>query len=118
MKYVPHFAGYVSLDETGKSFIKDVRKLLRLSGFCLWVRGGNPNRKQFSENRWDHKALRQSLPLKHSTYSRLYIRTSYLNTFSTNAMSMEQCKGVVKAVRKIYNSHGQSLTKNVPVELV
>ena len=118
MKYVPNFAGYVSLDDTGKSFIKDVRKLLRLSGFRLWVRGGNPDRKQFAKNKWSHSDLRQSLPLKYATYGRLYIRTSFLNSFTTNAMSMEQCKGVVKAVRKIYELNGINITATVPTKLL
>ena len=116
MNYTNTFVGHISLDDTGKAFVKDVRKLLRLSGFRLWIRGGNPDRKQHAKNQWDHAGLRNALPLKYSTYIRLYLRPARLNTLTTNAMSLEMCKGVVKTVEKIYVAHGKNLTATVPAK--
>lgn len=118
MNYTNTFVGHVSFDDTGKAFVKDVRKLLRLSGFRLWIRGGNQDRKQFSKNVWEHSALRNALPLKHANYIRLYLRPAPLNSFTTNAMSLEMCKGVVATVKKIYVAHGKNLTTNVPAKLL
>lgn len=118
MNYVNTFVGHVSFDDTGKAFVKDVRKLLRLSGFRLWIRGGNSDRKQFAKSRWDHAALRNALPLKHANYIRLYLRPARLNSVTTNAMSLEMCKGVVATVKKIYATHGKSLTTTVPTKLL
>jgi len=117
MKYTDTFVGHVSLDETGRAFVKDVRKLLRNSGHRLWIRGGNPDRKQHANgNPYRHANLRNALPLKYSTYIRLYIRRADWNTEPLR--SLEFCKGVVESVRKIYAEHGKNLTVNVPAKLL
>lgn len=46
-----------------------------LKGLNLWARGRNPNRKQFITNAYrSHEGLRQSIPLKYSTYISLYLK--------------------------------------------
>lgn len=121
MKYTDTFLGHYDLNQ---EFIKDIRKLLRLSGFRLWVRGGNPNRKQHAGKtmptlsggvyRISHDALRAALPLKYSTYGRFYLRPAYIETFTTNAMGLNEAKGVVKAVVAIYKDNNINLKTNVP----
>ena len=112
------FVGHVSFDTEGKNFIKDVKKLLRCSGYRLWLRGGNPNRKQFNgtPNGYGYKhttnSLRASLPIKFATYVRLYLRET-----GTGNKSAGHCKGIVDAVRQIHIGHGKNLTKNVPKNL-
>lgn len=124
MNYSSHFVGHFDLNP---SLIKDIRKLLRLSGFRLWVRGGNPNRKQhagarvttpggFSYTR-SHNDLRQSMPLSLSTYGRFYVRQCYIETFTTNAMTENQAKSVALKVIRQYESKGINVKSNVPATL-
>ena len=97
--YVSNFLGHVTLDEKGNNFIADVRKVLTGTGFYLLRRGGNPDRKQFAKDHWDHQGLRQSLPVKFATYVRLYLRVS---EGVTPSVSLDHAKGRVAAVNKIY----------------
>lgn len=121
MKYVTHFVGHFDLNE---SLITDIRKLLRKSGFRLWVRGGNPNRKQHVGSKVrspegvyytrDHNDLRQSIPLSLSTYGRFYLRLSNPNPYVKPAASLNFCKKLVMSVVDTYVADGIDIKTNVP----
>lgn len=124
MNYSSHFVGHFDLNP---SLIKDIRKLLRLSGFRLWVRGGNPNRKQhtgvrvttpggFSYTR-SHNDLRRSMPLSLSTYGRFYVRRCFVKTSTLNTLSEKQAKSVALMVVAWYEKKGINVKSNVPTTL-
>lgn len=121
MNYVENFVGHFDLNQ---DFIKAVRKNLRLSGFRLWIRGGNPDRKQHVGKKVTsnmgvtytvyHAGLRQSLPLEFSTYGRFYLRGFDIQT-DTKLLSLGQAKSVF--TKTLNQFKGVNLKSNVPTDL-
>ena len=114
--YCSDFLGHISKDDTTKSFVADVRKILRGTGYYVRLRGNNTNRKQFvSANEPSHSYLRMGLPLKYATYLRayLYIRGDHPMTNVTR----EFAKGMVEAVCRVYRMQGKTLNSTVPSKL-
>jgi len=101
----PNFIGYVSMTDEAEGFLAEVRKVIKGTGFHLWLRGGNPNRKQFSEVH-NHVALRRGLPLHLSTYARMYLRSNGEN-------APKELIRLVSEIRQRF-SH-TNLNQNVPV---
>ncbi len=112
MNYTDTFVGHFSYDDNGKEFIKDVRKLLKGTGYRLWVRGGNPDRKQFSKNYYQHAMLRQSLPLNFASYVRFYLRDD--DRFRKPTRSLVFCKELIDGLKVVYLDIGMDVTSTVP----
>lgn len=128
--------GYKNFSEYGKNFlghydlnsalIKDIRKLLRKTGFRLWVRGGNPDRKQHEGKllttslgftyKVTHRSLRTSLPLEFATYGRYYLREVNPSWNKKPEPSLDYCRGLAEGVIKIYKLNGVEIKKNVPLK--
>ena len=113
MNYGENFIGHFDLNA---NLIKDIRILLRKSGYRLWVRGGNPDRKQHAKGSvHKHNQLRTSLPLPLATYGRFYLRST--GQFVWNGKPDPKlliCKGMALGVVKIYNRNGINVKTAVP----
>jgi hypothetical protein len=112
--YNIEFIGHYDLN---KSLIADIRKVLRKSGFRLWVRGGNPDRKQHVCRGHSHGRLRSTLPLKFATYGRYYLRPTD-NKDTSKVVPFEFAKDRVIYVVTDYVVSGVDVKKNVPAKLL
>jgi hypothetical protein len=105
--YSHHFVGHVVLNDVGRQFIKDARKVLKGSGFTLWARGRNPNRKQFAgQGYYTHHMLRSTIPIRFASYVGLYLRSKNFRTWGTPIdPHLAGARGRVDAVKEIYKNH-------------
>ena len=105
--YSHHFVGHVALNDVGRQFISDARKVLKGSGFTLWARGRNPDRKQFAgQGYYSHRMLRNTIPVKFASYVGLYLRSKNFRTWGTPVdPHLAGARGRVDAIRKIYNTN-------------
>lgn len=113
-----NFVGFATLGGFGLDFISDVRKVLKGTGFRIVLRGRNEDRKQHAgrtmsvngyEYKSTHRMLRQSIPLRFSTYAGMYLRETSADA-TTSSPTMSEARGMVEAVRKIYAIHGKVVT--------
>jgi hypothetical protein len=83
---------------------------LKGSGFTLWARGRNPNRKQFAgKGYYTHHMLRNIVPIQFASYVGLYLRSKNFPTFGTPVdPHMAGARGRVDAVREIYKANNNN----------
>jgi hypothetical protein len=140
IQHVASHVGYAILNKVGEQFLADVRKVLKGTGWHLWARGRNPDRAQFvsASGRapyWcggraaDFATRRRytvgnSLPLRQATYVALYLRqatrnypaparvgcSSYYSVIVDKGVKLNTAKGMVDAIRKIYELHGKTVS--------
>ena len=107
IEYTPSFIGHVAKNDITYDFVTDVRKVLKGTGFSIWLRGRHPNRKQFYPEKdrtvtykdgttHTHKSsYQQDLPREHASYFAMYLRGD----------GDGDVKGMVNVVRTLAKKH-------------
>ena len=130
-KMATGFAGHCL--PTDGEFMRDVRMVLKGSGFYLLVRGRGARVKHATPESWSKRALRQDLPVKLANRFALYIVATSATARQINEGKKEysakhpgggywmpaflydrlraRAAGMVDAVRRIYEIHGKEPTQ-------
>jgi len=67
--------------KNGEVFLlDDMRSALSKTGWSVWARGRNPDRKKFAKSKAQHEHFRDVLPLKFSSLAALYLYQTRRNT--------------------------------------
>lgn len=111
-------AGYATKCRlTDVEFLADCRKILRGSGFHLWLRSRGARAKH-AANAWDKRRFFQDLPKRHAEYFAVYVKASrgaeklwvakdWQSAYQRRAQAESRAVGMVLAVAKIYAIHGK-----------
>jgi hypothetical protein len=117
ISYSPSFVGHVTNNASTHTFVEQMRKVLRGSGFSVFLRARNSNRKQFypEKNRVVHlrngvkytrrSDFQQDLPAKFASYFALYVRRSerdYNSTWNKDKRKLLTIVDAVKTAAKVY----------------
>ena len=111
ISYSPSFVGHVNNSHVLHIFLAAIRKTLKGTGYSVWLRSRNPDRKQFypessrtviyrDGTKWTRpSSFQQDLPPKFASYWAMYVRTNVRDYSEGLKKSEKKLTGVVSTVR-------------------